>query len=242
MSSADLLAELFALAETPELAPRFNIAPTQDAPVVRAGRDGGPPRLDMLRWGLIPWWAKDVTVGARMINARAETAADKPAFREALRRRRCLVPADGFFEWRTTPDGKQPYCFRRADEAPFALAGVYERWRDRAAGEDAPPLRSFSILTTAANELVRPLHDRMPVIVEPEHFDRWLDPETQDPSAVDDLFEPTPAELMIAYPVTRRVNRPENDDASCVEPLAAEETEPEEREPAAGDERQGTLF
>ncbi len=208
-----VLAEAFALEEVPDLPPRYNIAPTQDAPVIR--ETGGGRRLDILRWGLIPSWARDPAIGNRLINARAETAASKPSFRSALRRRRCLVPSDGFYEWRKTPSGKQPWLIRMRDGSPFAMAGLWETWRT----PHGDPLESFTILTTEPNELVAPLHDRMPVILPPESWSTWLDPELDDPSALSHLLGPHPPEAMTAYPVTPAVGSPSFDEPACIKPL-----------------------
>lgn len=217
----EVLAALFRLAQVPAWAPRYNIAPTQQVPVVRAagaGADAGSGRrFDVLHWGLIPAWAEEPRVGGQMINARAESAATKPVFREAFRRRRCLVPADGFYEWKKLASGKQPYCIRRRDHEPFAFAGLWERWR----GSDAyPPIESFTILTTEPNTLLRQLHDRMPVILVPDDFDLWLDPSVQDPERLGALLSPSPEERLVAYPVSTRVNRPANDEPSCLEEVA----------------------
>jgi len=207
------IAELFGIALPPEFQPRFNIAPTQDVPVVRAA-EGGGRRADLLHWGLVPRWAADPSVGNRMINARAETAAERPAFREAMRRRRCLVPADGFYEWKVSPGEKrkQPHLIRMNDDRPFAIGGLWEHW-DR----DGHDLNSFTILTTSPNELVADIHDRMPVIVAPAAFDRWLDPAvTAD--GVKDLLRPYPASEMQVGPVSTRVNNARVNDAACAEP------------------------
>lgn len=205
------VAELFGVVMPPEFVPRYNVAPTQDVPVVRAA-EGSGRRADLLRWGLVPSWAKDPAVGNRMINARAETAAEKPAFRDAMKRRRCLVAADGFYEWRPDPAGgkrKQPHFIRMRGDRPFAIAGLWERW-----GQGGEELESFTILTTSANELVSPIHDRMPVIIAPADFDRWLDPSVAA-TDVQGLLAPFPADEMEAYPVSTRVNSPSNDDAEC---------------------------
>lgn len=212
--------DLFGVALPREFTPRFNVAPTQDVPVVRAGVPAGPDvtaaagrRADLLHWGLVPHWAADPSVGNRMINARAETAAERPAFRDAMKRRRCLVPADGFYEWQKTPDSKrkQPFLIRMKGDRPFAFAGLWESW-----GRAGERLESITILTTSPNELVAPIHDRMPVIVAPEDFDRWLDPAVST-DGVADLLRPFPAEEMQANPVGTRVNNPANDDPACAE-------------------------
>ncbi|MEX0891526.1 MAG: SOS response-associated peptidase [Gemmatimonadota bacterium] len=194
--------------------PRYNVAPTQRAPVVALG-DGGPAIAE-LRWGLVPSWARDASVGNRMINARAETAAVKPAFRAAFKRRRCLVVADGFYEWRRGPDGKIPMRITRRDSAPMAFAGLWERW----APEDQPHLDTFTILTMAAGPLVRPIHDRMPVIVPPDSRARWLDPDTDAAAALDDLMARDEGAELTAYEVSKLVNAPANDVPACLEPVA----------------------
>jgi putative SOS response-associated peptidase YedK len=193
--------------------PRYNAAPTQRMPVVRIVDD--KRELALLRWGLIPSWAKDPKIGNSLINARGETVAEKPAFRSAFKARRCLVLVDGFYEWRKLPGGgKQPYRITMADGSPFAFAGLWERW-DK--GDE--PLETFTIITTTANELVVPIHDRMPVILDPADYDAWLEsPDTAIPMA---LIQPYPARRMSAYPVSTRVNSPRNDDAAVIERVSA---------------------
>jgi putative SOS response-associated peptidase YedK len=208
------VAEQFGLDDAPQLAPRYNIAPTQTVPVVRAGHAGR--ELALMRWGLVPSWAKDLSIGAKMINARSETVAEKPAFRAALKQRRCLVLADGFYEWQQAPGGKQPFYFRVQDGTPFALAGLWETWR----GPDDAPVQSCTILTTRANALLAPFHDRMPVILPADQYGLWLDPDLHDSGPLEQLFEPFPAETMGAYPVGKGVNRVSNDSAALIAPLA----------------------
>ncbi len=210
----ELVAELCGLEVAPRLEPRYNIAPTQEAAVVR--RLGGRRRLDLLRWGLVPYWARDPGIGNRLINARSESAADKPSFRDSFKRRRCLVPADGFFEWRKSSAGKQPYLVRLRDGAPFAFAGLWDRW----VPHDGEPVESFTILTTAPNPLVAELHDRMPVILPPAGFESWLAGETPQ-RRLAQLLTAYPAGEMESYPVSDVVNRPANDTPRCVEPLAS---------------------
>jgi putative SOS response-associated peptidase YedK len=204
-----VLAEAFDLAGLPELAPRYNIAPTQPVAAVRAGAAGR--ELVRLRWGLVPPWSRDLKQAP--INARAETAADKPMFRAALRKRRCLVPASGFYEWLALAGGrrKQPYCFRPGDERPWAFAGLWERWL----GPDGP-VESCAILTTEANELVRPVHDRMPVIMPRQHWAAWLDPALQEAGELVPLLRPYPADAMRTYPVGALVSNPRNDGPDCL--------------------------
>jgi len=207
----EVVAELFGLAEVPSLAPRYNIAPTQDVAAVRARADGGR-EIALLHWGLVPSWAKDRAIGARMINARAETAAEKPAFRAALRARRCLVVADGFYEWQRLGSRKQPFYIAFRDGRAFGFAGLWETWR----GAGGEGLDSCAILTTTPNDVVAPVHDRMPVIVPPEAYGEWLAPDERDPARLLPLLAPHPAGEMHAFPVSLRVNNPANDDASCV--------------------------
>ncbi|MCS7040325.1 MAG: SOS response-associated peptidase, partial [Anaerolineae bacterium] len=174
-ASGDELASLFDLEQAPNLEPRYNIAPTQPVAVVRLDREGRRREFTLMRWGLIPSWAKDIHIGNRLINARAETLTEKPAFRTAFRRRRCLIPANGFYEWQKPTAGrKQPYFIGLPDRRPFAFAGLWEHWE----GADGSVLDSCAIITTAANERVRVLHDRMPVILERTDFGDWLDPTT----------------------------------------------------------------
>jgi putative SOS response-associated peptidase YedK len=211
--SARLLAELFDLDEVADLEPRYNIAPTQSVLIMRASEDGAR-HLEAVRWGLVPAWAKDLSIGSRMINARGETVATKPAFRSATRHRRCLIPADGFYEWRKTPDGKRPYHIRFADRRVFALAGLWERWQS----PEGDALDSCTIITTRPNQTVEALHDRMPVILSSGHFAQWLLPESLPATRLDQLLAPYPDEGMEAVQVSTRVNSPANDDAACLEP------------------------
>jgi len=209
------VARHFGLGETPELLPRFNVAPTQDVAVVRVSARSGKRRLEPRRWGLVPHWAKDPRIGHRLINARAETLREKPAFREAFRLRRCLVPADGFYEWGRGPSGRRPFHVRRTSGGPFAIAGLYERWR----GPEGAEIVSCTLVTTDANEAVAPVHDRMPVIVPPEAYAAWLDPELCDPARLAGLLRPAPADALVLVPVGPRVNDPRHDDPECVAPL-----------------------
>lgn len=209
----------FNLPEIPDLQPRYNIAPTQPVAVVRLPMPEGDRELVMLHWGLIPFWAKDPGLGARMINARAETAADKPAFRAAFRRRRCLVPADGFYEWQKQNGSKQPFHIRMQDGRPFAFAGLWEHWQ----GEDGSVIESCTLLTTRPNELIRPLHNRMPVILHPHNYALWLDSEVEDVGTLRRLLDPYPSSEMEAYPVSRYVNAPRNEGPDCIAPLIQDE-------------------
>jgi len=211
---SEMLAELFELeGGPPGLPPRYNIAPSQPVAVVRRPVADGPRRLHLLRWGLIPAWAKDPAIGARMINARSETVADKAAFRAALRKRRCLVPADGFFEWATEGARKQPYLFRLRDGRPFAFAGLWEAWH----APTGDMVETCALLTNEANDVVRPVHPRMPVILTPDHYDLWLDPTVDQTAPLLPLLVPLDPATMLGYRVSPRVNSPANDDEGCVE-------------------------
>ena len=276
-ASARVIAEQFGLFELPPFAARFNIAPTQLVPVIRQCEkgvgsllperpDGGHRRealvvaqktpdpffreLVWLRWGLVPGWAQDPTIGNRLINARAETAAEKPAFRAALRRRRCLIAADGFYEWQRAGRTKQPYFIRLRNDQPFAFAGLWEAWEGEAEKGSGPicaqhpegghqpkvgrgkldltpfplshgsRLETCTLLTTEPNDLLRPIHDRMPVIVAPDDYRRWLDPAVEDPRQLAPLLVPYPSEPMEAYPVGGLVNNPTHESPRCIEPTA----------------------
>jgi putative SOS response-associated peptidase YedK len=229
MTPTEQLAMQFGVPETavatlPPSVPRYNIAPTQPIAAIRLAEDG-QRELTFFHWGLIPSWAKDVKIGSRMINARSETVTEKPSFRAAFKRRRCLIPADGFYEWQKQTNGKQPMFIRPAEgeeqpglslpKRPFALAGLWEVWRD----PDGSALQSCTILTTTPNELMAPIHNRMPVIIEPEDYDLWLNPEP-DPEQGLHLLRPYPAEKMTAYPVSTVVNNPRNETPDCIQPIA----------------------
>jgi putative SOS response-associated peptidase YedK len=206
----DLLAEAFGLDDVPELEARYNIAPTQPVPVVRRLRPGGPRQLDLLRWGLSLAPVQGAKGSGPIINARAESVATRSAFRDAFRRRRCLIPADGFYEWGPGRPPRQPFHIRRGDGRPLALAGLWEP-------EEAGTPASCVILTTEPNELVRPIHDRMPVIVDPSDYDRWLAPDG-DAAALSGIFRPCPEEVLTARPVGPAVNRASNDSPACLDP------------------------
>ncbi len=204
-----VLAERFGFDSFPELKPRYNVAPTQPVAVVVAGPELRR-ELVLMRWGLVPAWSREGPKGPPLINARSETAADRPAFRQALRSRRCLVPADGFFEWAKVGGRKQPHYFHRPNGEPFAFAGLWERWQ----GPEGDPLLSCAVLTTEANEVVRPVHDRMPVILAPEDFQRWLE------SGDAELLRPCPPEALAVTRVSALVNSPRNDGPECLRPVA----------------------
>ncbi|CAN5300959.1 SOS response-associated peptidase [soil metagenome] len=208
------LVERFKIDEYPSsIIPSYNIAPTQE--VAAVVEQDEKRKLEMLRWGLIPSWAKDPEIGNRMINARGETVSEKPSFRKAFKVRRCLILADGFYEWQKTDNGKQPYHVRMQDGSPFAFAGLWEFWNG---GGDE--MRTCAIITTEANDLMNEIHHRMPVILPPEDYDLWLDPDFDEKEPLTSLLRPCPDEAMEAYPVSRKVNRPANDEPGCIEPAA----------------------
>lgn len=215
----EIVAEFFGLGELPSLAPRYNFAPTQEIPCVLMAPESGRRELRGIRWGLVPPGAKDAKVGNVMINARAETVATKPAFRKAFRERRCLVAADGFYEWKKLGQFKQPYYIRMKENVPLAFAGLWER-----AVVGGQPLETCTIITGEPNDLVRELHDRMPVMLDRSAFAEWLDPGNHDTAALQRLLQPFPAERMRAYPVSPRVNKPDKDDADCIKPVESQET------------------
>jgi putative SOS response-associated peptidase YedK len=203
------------IADPGDARPRCNVAPTQPILAIRAGRDGGRQLLP-LRWGLVPHWSKGPDNRYSMINARAESVHQKPAYRSAFRQRRCLIPAEGFYEWRALAGGKQPYLIRRDDGAPFTMAGLWETWQDKDSGEE---IRSCTIIVTDANDLIRPLHDRMPVILAEESHAEWLDPDHADAEALRALLVPADSGGWTRYPVSKSVNSPRNDGAELLEPV-----------------------
>jgi putative SOS response-associated peptidase YedK len=210
ITPSGVLVNLFAVTDSLPLQPRYNIAPTQQVPVVRRLPGEAEPRIDLLRWGLIPSWAKDPAIGNRMINARAETVAEKPSYRNAYKHRRCLVLADGFYEWRRQGDTKTPYYISLASGEPFALAGLWEDWTDKESGES---LQTTTLITTDANDFMTPLHHRMPVILEAATATDWL-AGSQD--LLDDVGAITPA--LQAWPVDRRVNNARNEGDELIRP------------------------
>ena len=202
----------------PELAlPRYNIAPTQSVACVGRPTAGSSRELFFARWGLVPSWADDLKIGNRMINARSETVSVKPSFKRAFEKRRCLIPADGYFEWVKTTDGKQPYLIRRQDNAPFAMAGLWEE--NKKIADDRAPIRSCTVLTTAANALTSAIHDRMPVFLSESSFDIWLDPDFEDSQKLLDMLRPAAEDLLSAVPVSRHVNNVRNSGPKCVAPI-----------------------
>jgi putative SOS response-associated peptidase YedK len=211
-----ILAREFGVSDFPPGSPRYNIAPSQLLTAVRTTPTGSGREIALLRWGLIPSWSKDPAIGNRLINARAETAREKPSFRNAFRRHRCLIPASGFYEWLRWEHGKQPYFVRMRDSHPFAFAGLWDRWES----PDEGAVETCAILTTAANDVLAPIHDRMPVILPPGEYDRWLDPSLLDTDSLAPLLVPFPPEEMLAFPVSPRVNAPSTDDEGCIAPLS----------------------
>ncbi len=201
--------------------PRYNIAPTQPVPAILFDATRSMRQFKPLYWGLIPSWAKDTKMGARLINARAETVGEKPSFRNAFRQRRCLIVVDGFYEWQTLKRGKQPFYYRLENGQPFAFAGLWEHWES----SEGDTIDSCTILTTEANELMRAVHDRMPVILEPQTYDRWLDPSVRTSEPLQPLLRPFDATAMTSYAVSPVMNSPRHDHPDCIQPL--ETTVPE---------------
>ena len=215
-TSEQILAEFKAARKQgEELRERFNIAPAQIIPAVRQSSDS--PELADFKWGLIPSWAKDAAIGNRMINARAESLLEKPSFRNAFRSRRCIIPSSGFYEWKREGDkGKQPFYFYLKDKPLFGFAGLWEEWTDKETGE---PLESCTIITTKANEVLEPVHDRMPVILKPEDYDEWLDPKNADTDDLQELLKPFPSKEMSSHAVSRQVNSPTFDSPELINSL-----------------------
>ncbi len=216
VASPSEIEESFPWVEAPEqLTPRYNIAPMQPIAVIS---NDGRNRLEFFQWGLVPSWAKDPGIGNQLINARAESLAEKPAFRSAFRRRRCLILADGFYEWRRKPESggrvKTPMYIRLKSGKPFAFAGLWEIWRPA----DGEALLSCTIITTTPNALLEEIHNRMPVVLRPDAYALWLDPTVQDPKVLSELLRPYPASEMEAYPVSTLVNNPKNDLPACILP------------------------
>lgn len=212
-SSGEELQEEFDLESVPELPSRYNIAPSQDVPVIT---NRHPREIELFRWGLVPYWAKDVSIGYKMINARAESLGDKPAFKGAFARRRCLVVADGFYEWKKLARGKQPWHMRLPSKRPFAFAGLWEYWKS----PEGEPLTSCTVVTRPATGAAASIHDRMPLVLPPKARSRWLSPESEDPAALTDFLRHLPPPNLEIHPVSRRVNSPEHEGPDLVEPVA----------------------
>lgn len=210
-----IVEERFDAAGDEDWEPRYNVAPTQPVPIIRQHPKEPKREISLVRWGLIPSWSKDASGAAKMINARAETAHILAAFQDAMKRRRCLVPVDGFYEWQKRGSTRQPYCFEVNDGELFAFAGLWERWKDPSGNW----VKTCSILTTAPNAVTSAVHDRMPVIVAPENYDVWLDPGMTKAEALTEMLKPFDAQLMRCFPVSTRVNQVKNDDAECARPV-----------------------
>ncbi len=217
------LASMFDGLRFPDLKPRYNIAPTQDVVCIRQ-TELGDNEVAMLRWGLVPFWAKDIKMGARMINARSETAASKPSFRAAFQRRRCLVLADGFYEWKKVGQEKQPFYVTQNGDAPFCMAGLWESWRPNQSDkrDEGKHFETCTILTTAANSMMASLHDRMPVILPEDRYDLWLDREFKDRQRLEGLLVPTDGQQLQMRPVSKLVNKVINDGPECIASLSGD--------------------
>ncbi|TKS60043.1 MAG: hypothetical protein EWM72_01728 [Nitrospira sp.] len=215
-ATPEIIAEAFQIEEPPLFKLRYNIAPFQHIAAIRIEPDTTARKLVMLRWGLIPSWAKDPKIGYQCINAKAETVAEKPSFRSAFKKRRCLVIATGFYEWQVQGRTKQPMWIGLQSKRPFAFAGLWEHWTP-AEGE---PLETCTIITTEPNDLMAPIHNRMPVILAPTSYDQWLDPTVQQVESLKALLRPYPSEKLAAYPVSTLVNNPRHDAPQCLEPVS----------------------
>ena len=202
--------------EISNLTPNYNVAPTQDILIVRNNRETEDREFVFVHWGLVPFWAKDKVIGNRMINARAETVAEKPAFRAAFRKRHCLIPASGFYEWRKSDSGKQPMLIRMKDESTFAFAGLWESWRNP---DNEVEIHSCTIITTQANDFMAQIHNRMPVIIDVNDYNRWLDPNDGSDAT---LLQPCSGAWLEAYPISTYVNSPRNNDSKCIERVGAD--------------------
>ncbi|PSF33907.1 hypothetical protein C7H19_19495 [Aphanothece hegewaldii CCALA 016] len=213
--SSEAIVKSFDLSEVPELTPRYNIAPSQSIAVIIRERESEGNRLKCMRWGLIPSWAKDPKIGYKLINARTQTLAEKPSFRNAFKHRRCLIVADGFYEWQKREKYKQPYYIHLEDRQPFAFAGLWETWQPK----EGETITSCTIITTEANALMQPIHDRMPVILTSDAYEQWLDPTLSQSESLLSMLKSYTSESMIATPVSQIVNNPANDRLECVEPI-----------------------
>jgi putative SOS response-associated peptidase YedK len=209
-ASAEQLADIFSVQLPEKVVPRYNISPSQQVAVIR--NLGGENHLDFMKWGLVPSWADDMAIGYKLINARSETVFEKNSFKRAIRTRRCLVPISGFYEWQSFGSAKTPFYITMADNKPFALAGIWEQWKN----PDGSIIETCAILTTTPNRLIETIHDRMPVILHPQEYSVWLDREVSDPATLKQLFKPYPAEVMTAFQVSSIVNSVRNDGEECI--------------------------
>src|SRR5712692_5050966 len=239
-SAPEAIRALFRYAEEPDFPPRYNIAPTQPVPIVRL--DNGVRSFALMRWGLIPAWVKDPNAFSLLINARGETIGEKPSFRNAMRHRRCLLPADGFYEWKSEVGRKRAFCVRPRKAAPVAFAGLWETW----IGPNGEEVDTACIVTTAANRLLAPIHDRMPVVIAPEAFDLWLDCAKVEAEIAAALIVPAPESLFEAYEISTAVNRAANDTAAVIAPLGSQPAPavaaPAAAKPKKKDDGQASLF
>jgi putative SOS response-associated peptidase YedK len=237
-SSPEAIRALFRYREEPDFPPRYNIAPTQPVPIARL--DNGVRAFALVRWGFIPAWAKDPHTFSLLINARGESIGGKPAFRNAMRRRRCLFPADGFYEWKSETGRRRPFCVRPRDGRPVGFAGLWETWM----GPNGEELDTACIVTTTANRLLAPIHDRMPVVIAPEAFDLWLDCAKVDAETAAALIVPAPENLFEAYEISTAVNRTANDSPAVLAPLGSQPSPaaPMVAKAKKKDDRQGSLF
>ena len=199
-----------------EVIPNYNVAPTQK--IITVIKHNNENKLEKLHWGLVPFWAKDISIGSRMINARAETVSQKPSFRNAFRKRRCLIPADGFYEWKGEKGNKQPYYVSIPSGEPFSFAGLWETWTDKETGEESV-YKSCTIITTAASESIREIHHRMPAILDPEFHEKWLNTDIQDPKELQVIINDGIIHNMKYYPVSKLVNSVKNNDPNCIKPV-----------------------
>jgi len=206
--------EFFNIEDLIEYEPRFNIAPTQSVPAIVQDKESHKRVLKMFHWGLIPYWAKDMKIGSRLINARSETVTTKPSFREAFKHRRCLIPTTGFYDWEKQSKRKQPYHIKMKDNEPFAFAGLWESWEG---GKSV--IESCTILTTEANKAIQSIHDRMPVILKPEDYDMWIDSDNTDSESLEQLLKPFLSDISEVYPISNYVNKPQHDNPQCIQPL-----------------------
>jgi putative SOS response-associated peptidase YedK len=200
-----------------EIQPSYNVAPTQEIPVIVQHEDAR--HIKKRYWGLVPFWAKDISIGSRMINARVETLSSKPAFKAALRHRRCLIPANGFYEWKGKEGNKQPHYISLPSGEPMAFAGLYEIWQDKESPPEAGPYKSCTIITMDASDSVKDIHDRMPLILKPEAYEEWLDPANKEPAKIEELLRTKYVRDLKSHPVSKLVNRVENNSKECMEPI-----------------------